>query len=69
MGYWIERLREVKNDYIQQLLSRVPLFQHIVRCQDELGLGGVLLPEAVQFLTQDVVDVGVAPDVRADNMF
>ena len=44
-------------------------FQHVACCLDELGLREVLLPEAVVFLTQDVVGVGVAPDVRADDVF
>ena len=43
--------------------------QHVVCCHDELGLCGVLLPEAVVFLTQDVMGVGVAPDARANNVF
>ena len=68
MRHCIGRLREVENDCIQ-LLSRVMLRQHVVCCHGELGLGGVVRPEAVVFLTQDVVGVGVAPDVRTDNVF
>ena len=68
MRHCIGRLREVENDNIQ-LFSRVMLCQHVVCCHDELGLCVVVLPEAVVFLTQDVVGVGVAPDVRTDNVF
>ena len=67
MGHLVERFREVQQNGVR-LSALIKDCSKVVDRQDELGVAGSLLPEAVLGVDQDVVPVKVLRDRAADDV-